>query len=42
MITGYMSMIANKPLLSQTIYTDVDGSIINVSKIYTNNIYFGV
>ena len=32
----------SKPLSSQTIYTDVGGSIINVSKIYTNNIYFGV
>jgi hypothetical protein len=32
----------SKPLSSQTVYTDVGGSIINVSKIYTNNIYFGV
>ena len=32
----------SKPLLSQTVHTGVGGSIINVSKIYTNNIYFGV
>ena len=31
-----------KPLLSQTIYTHPNGSILNISKIYTNNVYFGI
>ena len=31
-----------KPLLSQTIYNDPNCYILNVSKIYTNNVYFGI
>ena len=32
----------SKPLLSQTVYNHQNGSILNISKIYTNNVYFGV
>jgi hypothetical protein len=31
-----------KPLLSQTVYNHPNGSILNISKIYTNNVYFGI
>jgi hypothetical protein len=32
----------NKPLLSQTVYNHKNVNIINISKIFTNGIYFGI
>ena len=33
---------SSKPLLSQTIYNHPNGYVFNISKIYTNNVYFGI